>query len=213
MLHLRACVKSRCISPQLARSVRRVCQWLQQPVTFSGCQHTPQPPVTSSALTWHVKTWLEAPRHPPAPAHLPAHVHQAHALLLKYRTIKSLKAVLGFLTASWTQSHASQMPALFFFSSLSAPRHIFFLPLSLTKSHATTLSGSICLDWIDGPRAFLPTKALPNMVSYRGIMLSCHSIWGGDPLCQSWSGTAVTAVTTQLASLTWRCEERWGGCH
>lgn len=95
-----------------------------------------------------------------------------HALLLKYRTIKSLRAALGFLTAAVTcLSDAGSL--------------LFLLPLSLAKSHATTLSGSMCLDLIDGPRAFLLTKALPNMVSYRGIMLSCHSIWGGDPLCQS----------------------------
>lgn len=65
------------------------------------------------------------------------------------------------------------------------------------------LGGSICLDWIDGPRAFfLLTKASPNMVSYRGIMLSCQSVWAGDPRCQSPSGTAVSALTTRHAALT-----------
>lgn len=78
----------------------------------------------------------------------------------------------------------SDAGSLLFLLPLCASSH-FLLPLSLAKSHATTLGGSMCLDLIDGPRAFLLTKALPNMVSYRGIMLSCHSIWGGDPLCQS----------------------------
>lgn len=86
-------VRSCCISPQLAGSVRRVCQWLEQPVTFSDCQHTRQPPVTSSALTWHVKTPLKAPRHPPAPAHLSLDAHEVHTRLLTYHTIKPLKAV------------------------------------------------------------------------------------------------------------------------
>lgn len=110
---------------------------------------------------------------------------------------KTTQSCLSILTALCTQSHASQTPAL----SSSPP----FLPplfFPSTQSHAKTLTGSISSDWIDGPQALLLTKALPNMVSYQEIMLSCHSIWSGDPLCQSRSLAAVTAVTTQLASMT-----------
>lgn len=90
----------------------------------------------------------------------------------------------------------SHMPPFLFVS-------LFSFPSTSPKSHANTLGESICLDWIDGPRAFfLLTKAAPNMVSYRGIMLSCQSVWAGDPLCQSPSGTAVSALTTRHAALT-----------
>lgn len=100
------CVSSCCISPQWAASVRRVCQWLEQPVTFSDCQHTRQPPVTSSALTWHVKTPLKAFRHPPVPARLFLDAHEVHTHLLTYHTIKPLKA----LSASWQPYVRSHMP-------------------------------------------------------------------------------------------------------
>lgn len=167
---------------QLAGSVRRVCQWLEQPVTFSDWKHTPQLPVTSSALTWHVNTPLKAPRHPPASAHLSLDAHEVHTRLLTYHTIKPLKAVLAS-RQSYVFGHMplrSQLSLLLLplCSSISPP-------LFSTQSHAYTLSGSISSDWIDGPQALLLTKTLPNMVSYWEIMLSCHSIWDGDPLCQS----------------------------
>lgn len=80
---------------------------------------------------------------------------------------------------------------------------LFSLPSTSPKSHANPQGGSILLDWIDGPPAFfLLTKATPNMVSYRGIMLRCQSMWACDPRCQSPSGTAVSALTPQHATLT-----------
>lgn len=48
-------------------------------------------------------------------------------------------------------------------------------------------------------QAVLLTKALPNMASRWEIMLIAATLSGvGDPLCQSWSLAAVTAVTAQL---------------
>lgn len=80
---------------------------------------------------------------------------------------------------------------------------LFSFPSTSPKSHANALGGSIWLDWIDGPPAsFLLTKVPPNIVSYRSIMLSCQSVWACDPRCQSPSGTAVSALTTQHAALT-----------
>lgn len=48
-------------------------------------------------------------------------------------------------------------------------------------------------------QAVLLTKASPNMASRWEIMLIAATLSGvGDPLCQSWSLAAVTAVTAQL---------------
>lgn len=45
---------------------------------LSDSQHMRQPPVTSSALTWHVETLLKAPWHQPSLAHLSLDAYDAH---------------------------------------------------------------------------------------------------------------------------------------
>lgn len=188
---LRVCVTSRGAWPLFACSAGRACRRLQQPLTFSGCQQTRgSPPVTSAALTWRVKASLRAHWHRP---HQP--VPRLPSLNKTRKNVTPQKHSESFIQSFPTEDTVTCL--LFYFFSL------FCFPSTSPKSHANTLRGSICLDWIDGPRAFfLLTKAAPNMVSYRGIMLSCQSVWAGDPRCQSASGTAVSALTTRHAALT-----------
>lgn len=141
-LYLGSSVKSRCIWVLLAGSaVESVRGWSSQ------WPFRQQPPVTSSALTWHVKTLLKASWHPPALAHLSFHAHDTpntHLFArISYHTIKHK----AFPTSC--QPYAcSPMPLRHQLSRL------LLSPPFFTQSHANTLSGSISLDWIDGPQAF-----------------------------------------------------------
>lgn len=113
----------------LEKSIRGwISQW-----PFRQPTHT-QPPVTSSALTWHVKTPLKAPRHPPVPAHLIGCTwHTKYTLVCSHvlshnKTTQSCSNILPTLCM---QSHVSQMLAL----SFSPPSLILYLsPLSSSIS-------------------------------------------------------------------------------
>lgn len=138
-LYLTVSVRSCHISAWLAGSVRGVCQGVGAASDLSDNQHTRQPPVTSSALTWHVKTpTLKAPQHPPAPTHLcldDRQHTQIHTCLLpeyrRYHTIRPHKAIFTSLPSLWTQSHDSQTPLAL---ALSAPLSS-ISPLVVTCKH------------------------------------------------------------------------------
>ena len=171
-------------------SARGVCQRLEQSVTFQTAS-TRQPPVTSSTLPWHVKT-LKAPRQTPAPAQLSLYItNKAHTGSLTCPTNGSTQSCQPYI---W--SHMSLWCELSVFPSSSL--FLYLSPFFFPQSHGNTLSriNLLRLDW--WPTGLLLTKALPNMVSYWEIMLSCHSIWDGDPLCQSWSLAVVTTVPPSL---------------
>ncbi len=104
------------------------------------------------SLTWHVKTLLKAPWHPPALAHLSLdNTWRTKTHLFAYMcydTIKPHKAIfniLPILSATCFSDSSSLFPH---------PLRCFISLLSSTESHAYTLSGSISSDWIDGPQAF-----------------------------------------------------------
>lgn len=181
----RSCCNSALLAGLCSRSLSRV----GVASDLSDSQHIRQPPVTSSAFTWHVKTPLKAPRHPPAPAHLSLDAHDTtkYTLICSHALShnKTTQSCFNILPTLCTQSHVCQTLS---FSSLS---------LSPPFCHGVTCKHTqwinlLRLDW--WPAGLLLTKALPNMVSCWEIMLSCHSIWDGDPLCQSWSLAAVTGV-------------------
>lgn len=96
--------------------------------------------------------------------------------------------------------------------SSSSPSFFSFFP-TVTCEHTHWIN-LLRLDW--RPAGLLLTKASPNMVSYWEIMLSCHSIWNGDPLCQSWSLAVVTAGPPSLPrwpdAACSRCHHRSDEC-
>lgn len=147
------------------------------------------------SLTWHVKTLPKAPQHPPALAHL--------SLDNTWRTKTHLFAYMCYGTIKPNKAIFDILPILlgtcFSDSSFLFP-HPLCCFISLLSSTVTCIYTQwinlLGLDW--WPAGLLLTKALPNMVSYWEIMLSCHSIGNGDPLCQSWSLAAVTAVPPSL---------------
>lgn len=160
-----------------------VCQRLR--LTFPTV-NTQQPPVTSVALTWHVKTALKTSEH-----HSPHRIfgciwHATHTH--KYQTADMCimpSTVHHVLQTVW-------MPLSFFLSSFLL-RHSLFSQHSLVQ----TLSGSISSNWIDGSQT---------------CWLRCCQIWWGiGKLCLAttleWWSTLSSRIfsrcrqsSTQLAS-------------
>lgn len=128
-------------------SVRSRLFWWCCSADLSDSQHTCKPPVTSSALTWHVKSLLKPPRCTAAPAHLSfgarckithlfAHVHSHNKSTQGCFNILPTMYAVTCLSHSYTP-HSTVYPFFIF-----------------SQSHANTLTRSISSDWIDGPRAF-----------------------------------------------------------
>lgn len=155
IIYLGASVRFCCISVLLAGSEESVGGWssqwpFRQPTHTHRRTHTTAPshpfsfnmpcegsaegsltPTSSSmslfGCTWHGRYTLVC----------------SHALSHN----KTTQNCLNILPALCMRSHAFQMLALSLFALLS-------LLFVFTQSHANTLSGSICTDWIDGLRAF-----------------------------------------------------------
>lgn len=137
--------------------LRGVCRGLEQPVTFQ----------TANTHT-HRRTHTTAPSHPfsfnmPCEGSAEGSLtptsssmslfgctwHGRYTLVCSHALShnKTTQNCLNILPALCMRSHAFQMLALSLFALLS-------LLFVFTQSHANTLSGSICTDWIDGLRAF-----------------------------------------------------------